>query len=73
MTVIAIITARDMRWVLTCRRSAVVARPASSQYLCMVNGIGRRKYVCVVTILTNVACLYVRRTLADRVNTVVTA
>jgi len=73
MAVITIITARDMRWVLACCCSAVVARAAGTQNLRMVDGIGRRKYVCVVTILTNVACLYVRRTLADGINTVVTA
>ena len=73
MTVITIVTARDMRWMLACRYSAVVARAASTQDLRMVDGIGRRKYVRVVTILTNVACLHVRRTLADGINTVVTA
>ena len=73
MTIIAIVTAGYMRWVLTCRRGAVVARTASSQYLRMVNDIGRRKYVCVVTILTNVGCLYVCRTLAGGFNSVVAA
>jgi len=73
MTVITIVTARDMRWMLACRCGAVVARAASAQDLRMVDGIGRRKYVRVVTILTNVACLYVRRTLADGINAVVTA
>ncbi len=73
MTVITIVTARDMRWMFACRCGAVVARATSAQDLRMVDGIGRRKYVRVVTILTNVACLYVRRTLADGVNAVVTA
>ena len=73
MTVITIITARDMRWVLAGRGSAVVARATSTQDLRMVDGIGRRKYVCVVTILANIGCLYVRRTLADGIETVVTA
>ena len=72
MTVITIITARDMRWVLAGRGSAVVARATSTQDLRMVDGIGRRKYVCVVTILANIGCLYVRRTLADGIETVVT-
>ena len=39
----------------------------------MVDGIGRRKYVGVVAILANIACLYVRRTLTDGINAVVTA
>ena len=73
MTVIAIITTCDMSWMLACRCSAVVARTAGTQHLGMVDGIGRRKYVGVVTILTNVACLNVRRALADGINTVVTA
>jgi len=73
MTVVTIVTACDMRWMLACCRSAIVARATSTQNLRMVDGIGRRKYVCVVTILTNVACLYMRRTLADGINTVVTA
>ena len=73
MTVIAIIAARDMRRMLTRRRRAVMARTASSQHLRMVNGIGQRKYICVVAILTNVGCLNVRRTLADGINAVMAA
>ncbi len=73
MAVIAGITARDMCWVFASRRCAVMARTASAQNLGMVDRVRRREYVGVVAILTNVACLYVRRTLADGINTVVTA
>ena len=73
MAIVTIVAARDMCWMFAGCCSSVVARTASTQDLGVVDGIGRREYIRVVTIPTNVGCLYVRRTLADGINTVVTA
>ena len=73
MAVIAIIAARDMRWMLACGRRAVMARTAGTEDLCVVDSVGRRENICIVTIFTNVGCLYMRRTLADGINAVVAA
>ena len=54
-----------------CRRRAVVTRTASADDLCVVDSIGRSEHVCIVTIFTNVGCLYMRRSLADGINAVV--
>lgn len=71
MAVIAIVAARDMRRMLACRRRAVMARTASTEDLCVVDSIGRRENIGIVTILTNVSCLYMGRNLANGINTVV--
>ncbi len=73
MAVIAIVAARDMCWMFTCRRRAVMARTASPDDLCVVDCIGRSEHICIVTIFANVGRLYMRRTLADRFNAVVAA
>ena len=73
MAVIAIVAGRDMCWMFTCCRSAVMARTASTDDLCVVDCIGWSEHICIVTIFANVGCLYMRRTLADRVNAVVAA
>jgi len=73
MAVIAIIAARDMRWMLACGRRAVMARTAGTEDLGVVDSVGGRKNICIVTIFTNVGCLYMRRTLADGINAVVAA
>ena len=71
MAVIAIVAARDMRRMLACRRRAVMARTASTEHLRVIDSIGRRENICIVTILTNVSCLYMGRTLANGINAVV--
>jgi len=73
MTVIAIVAARDMRWMFARRGSAVMARTAGTQDLCVVDSISGRENICIVAIFTNVGCLYMRRTLADGINAVVAA
>ena len=65
MAVIAIITARDMRGMFARCGSAVMTRSAGTQDLSMVNGIRRRKYVGVVTILANVGRLNMSRAFTD--------
>ncbi len=65
MAVIAIVAARDMRWMFACGGRAVMARTASTEDLCVVDSIGGRENSCIVTIFTNVGCLDMRRALAD--------
>ena len=73
MAVITIIAARDMGWMFARRRRAVMARTASADDLRVVDRIGGSKYIRIVTIFTNVACLHMRRALADGFNAVVAA
>lgn len=47
------------------RRCTVMARTAISQDVSVVDPVCRREDVCIVTIFTNVACLYVGRAFAD--------
>ena len=53
------------------RRCAVMARTTSSQDLSVVDPVCRREDVRIVTIFANVGRLYVRRTFADRIDTIV--
>ena len=73
MTVVAIITAGDMRWVLACRNDAVVAGAASADYLGVVHRVGWNPDIGVVTVLTNFRCQNVRRVLAGCFDAVVAA
>ena len=73
MAVITIVAARDMCWMFARRRRAVMARTTSTDDLCVVDCVGRSEDICIVTIFANVACLYMRRTLADGINAVVAA
>ena len=64
MAVIAIVAARDMCWMFTCRRRAVMARTASTDDLCVVDPNCRCKYVGVMAVLANVGGLNMRQALA---------
>jgi len=73
MAVIAIVTTCYVCRMLACCRGAVMARPAGAQDLRMVDSVCGREDIRVVTIFTNVACLYMRRAFANRINTVMAA
>ena len=71
MTVVAIITAGDMRWILSCRNDAVVARAASADYLGVVHRVSRNPDIGVMAVLANFRCQNMRRVLAGRFDAVV--
>jgi len=60
-----------MSRVLAGRGQAVMAAAATAQHLCMINAIGWRKRDRVMTVLTDIGRLNMRRILAGRVGTVV--
>ena len=73
MAVIAIITARDMRWVLACCNDAVVAGAASANYLGVVHRVSWNPDVGVMAVFANFRSQNMRRVFAGRINAVVAA
>lgn len=73
MTVVAIITAGDMCWILACRNDAVVARAASADDLGVVHCVSRNPDIGVMAVLANFSCQNVRRVLAGCFDAVVAA
>jgi len=73
MTVIAVVTAGDVRRVLAGRDDAVVTGSARTEDLCVIDGVGRRPNVAVVAVLTDIARLYMCLGLACCFDTVVAA
>ncbi len=73
MTIITVVAGRDMRQMFAGRSNPVVARTTSTKNLGMVDSISRRKYVRVVTVFANVRRLYMCRSLAHRIDAVMTA
>ena len=73
MTVVAIVAAGKVRWMLADCNNAIMARSASPQDLCVVDNKGRRPYIWIVAILTNIRRKNMCRTLARCFDTVVTA
>lgn len=70
MTVAAIVTARNVRRVLTRRRDAIVAGAAGTQNLCVVNSDGGHVGDGAVAILADISCLDMCRSLASGRQTV---
>jgi len=54
VAVVAVVTARDVSWVLAGRRVAVVAGDAGPEYRGVVDGVGGCPGHVVVTILANI-------------------
>jgi hypothetical protein len=73
VTVVTAVIARNVGWMFAGRRYAVVAGTAGAQHLRVIHGIGRRENTRIVAILANIGRLYVRRSFANRVNTIVAA
>ena len=72
MTIVAVVTACDVRWILARRRNPIMARAASTQYLRVVNCKRRREYVGRVTIFAGICRLNMVWGLASGFDTVVT-
>ena len=73
MTVVAVITTGKVRWMLADCSNAIMTRPASSQYLCVVDSKRRCPYIGIVAILANIGRKHMCRTLTRCFDTVVTA
>jgi hypothetical protein len=73
MTVLAVVAARYMRRMFADRGYAVMARPASADNLCVIDGECRYPHVRVVAVLANISCLNMGRTLARCFDTVMAA
>lgn len=71
MTVVAIITTRNMRRMFTGRGITVVAGSAATEDLRMIHGVDWHPDIAVVAVLTNVCSLDVSRILAGRCDAVV--
>ena len=72
VTEAAVLRRVEVPRVLACCLCAVVAGRAGSKYLVVIYIDRGRPYIRAVAILANLGCLYVQRTLASRVATVVT-
>ena len=72
MTVVTVVTARDVRRILARCGGAIMAGAASPQYLGVVHQVGGRKCHIVVAVLTHVARVDVRGIFAGRLHAVVT-
>lgn len=57
VAVIAVDATGDIGWVFSCRGDAIVARTATTDDLCVVNGIGWYPDVGIVAVFANVCCL----------------
>jgi len=73
MTVIAVIAAGDVRRVLAACNDAVMTGAARAQHLRVVDRENRRPHIAAVTVLANIARLYVRGALARGFGAVVAA
>jgi len=73
MTIVAVITAGDMRRVFTRRHRSVVAARTGTDDLCVVDPIGWREDNVVVTIFANICGLDMRGVFANRIVAVVAA
>ena len=73
VTVVAIITAGDMRRGFADGRDAIMTGSTSTQYLRMVNRERRCPYIRGVAVLTNIGCEYMCCVLADCINAIVAA
>jgi len=73
MTVITVITARDVGWVLAACDNAVMTGTAGAQTLRVVDSKYRRPDIARVTVFANVARLHMRGILAGGFGTVVAA
>ena len=73
VAIITVVAAVYMRGMLTGCRGAIVARVACAYDLSMINGIGWRPDIRVMTVFANLGGLYMRKSLAGRVGAVVTA
>jgi hypothetical protein len=73
MAIVTGVAAGNMCRVLAGRYRTVVTRSAGAEDLGMVDGVGRRKHVGIVTVLANVGRLYVCRTFADGIESIVAA
>lgn len=71
MTVVAVVTTRNMRRVLPGRSSSVVTGTAGTENLCVVHRNCRLKRESVVAVFANIARLNVYRALARRSGAVV--
>ena len=65
MTVVAVVAARNMRRVFSRRGAAVMAGPASSNYLRVINRDRWFKGEGAMTVFADIACLYVSYALAN--------
>ena len=72
MTVVAGVAACNVRWVFSGRGGAVMAGPAGSNYLRVINRNRWLKGEGVMAVFADIACLYVGRALASSGRTVVT-
>lgn len=61
MTVVAVVTARNVRRVLACRSDAIVAGTTGAEYLCVVNSDSRHIGDGAVAILADIGGLDMRR------------
>jgi len=73
MTVVAVVTAVDVRWVLAGRRDAVMTSATSANNLRMVDGKHGRPHITGVAVFADVARLHMRRVLTGGLRTVVAA
>ncbi len=73
MTAIAVGAARDMGGMFARRSNAIVTGAAFTQHLTVVHCESRRPNIRIVAILADVSGLYMRETLASRLNSVVAA
>ena len=73
MTVIAVVTAGDVREVFTRCRQAIVTGATGADDLRVVNGVCRCPDIAVVAVFTNIGCLYVRQRFAVGFDTIVAA
>ena len=73
MTVVAGVTACDVRRVLACCRCAVVTGRARTNYLCVIYPIGGREHHRVMAVVASIASRYMVEVFTNRIRTIVTA
>ena len=73
VAVVAVVAARNVRWMFASRCRAVVARTASPNDLGVIDGVGRHEDVRVMAILADVRRLDMCGVLAHRVDAVMAA
>ena len=73
VAVIAVVTARDMRWMLTNSNGTVVARGAGANDLGMVHVIGGYPGIRIVAVFAYIGRLYMRRVFAGCIGAVMAA
>jgi len=73
VTVVAIVAAGKVRWMLADCNNAIMARSASPQDLCVVDNKSRCPYIWIVAILADIRRKNMCRILPRCLDTVVTA